>query len=60
MLAAPSVPPHLVPASLANSATFHIGIWLALPAVPFVVSFLCICDTLIDVVSVFFCVNVSQ
>ena len=38
MLASQSVPPHLASATLASSMTLHLGDWLALPAIPLVVS----------------------
>jgi hypothetical protein len=39
MLATQSVPPHLATATLANSATLHLGHWLRLPAIPLVTLF---------------------
>ena len=41
LLATQSIPTHLASATLANSMTLHLGDWLALPAIPLVVSFFC-------------------
>ena len=39
LLATQSIPAHLAAATFANSMTLHLADWLALPAIPLVVSF---------------------